>query len=407
MPTFHYTAKRGPEDVVEGVLEADNRGGVLIYLAEQGYVPLRISEQTLERAVRAPAVVRPVRIRRVPTSRLVVLTRQFASLVRSYVPLLRALNILEQQAKHPSLRMVLHQLAEDVRQGQTLSAGLAKFPQIFPLLYVNLIRCGESTGALDVILERLAQQMDEEEQLRARIRMALTYPVFVGLVGCGTILFLMTFVIPRLSRLLIGLGDRLPWPTRALLAISSGLRSGWCWLGLAIMGCAIGFVWAGFGERGRLVWDRCVLRLPVVGGLIEQAEVARFARSFGLQILHGIPILQAVEIAISVVNHRVIRAQLSRVPEGLRQGEALSTCLKPLAIGTPFLVNTVAVGEESGKVGEAMTEVATYYERDSERLVQTLMTLLEPTLIVVIGLIVGFIVMAVLLPIFEMSSVKL
>ena len=410
MPRFHYTAKRGPTDVVQGVLEADSRSGVLARLAELGYVPVRIQEEqtngatTPPEAPRAAPVVRP---RRVPAAQLTIFTRQFASLVRSSVPLLRALQILEDQARHPSLRHVLHAAAEEVRQGQTLSSALAKFPVVFHPLYVNLVRSGELSGTLDTILERLAQQLEQDEQMRAKVRMAFTYPIFVGVVGIGTVIFLMTFVMPRLSRLLSGLGHRLPLPTKILLAVSAWMSHWWFWAAAGGV-LAVGILlWRGLGERGRWLCDRLLLRLPILGPLIQQIELARFARSFGLQITQGISILQAIDVAIQVVGHRVVRAQLARLPEGLRQGETLSSGLKQLPAASPFLIHTVAVGEESGKVGEALTEVAAYYERETERLLQAMATLLEPLLILGVGLVVGFIVMAVLLPIFEMSSVSL
>jgi type II secretory pathway component PulF len=336
-----------------------------------------------------------------------VFTRQFASLVRSYVPLLRSLHILQGQARHAYFRYVLHEVAEAVRQGDTLSSELAKFPLVFQPLYVNLVRSGEASGALDAVLDRLARQLEQEEAMRTKIRTAFTYPAFVGVVGCGTVIFLMTFVMPRLARLLEGLGERLPLPTRVLLALTHWMSQGWFWgmiLGIAIL---LALAWRSAGERGKILRDRALLRLPVLGALVGQIEMARFARSLGLQLHHGIPILQAIEVAVAVVHQRVIRAELERLPEAMRQGSALSQGLRGLGVGTPFLIDTVAVGEESGKVGEALTEVATYYEQEAERLLQSMATLLEPLLIVGVGVVVGFIVMAVLLPIFEMSSVNL
>ena len=402
MPTFHYTAKRGPSDVVEGIVEAENRTGVLAYLTELGYVPVRVREEAAAAAVRQRKAVRRSRV---SVGHLTVFTRQFASLVRSQVPLLRTLQILEEQAKHPYLRRVLSDLAEGVLQGQTLSAGLGKFPDVFSPLYVSLINSGEIGGALDIVLERLAEQAERDEALRAKIRAAFTYPLFVAAVGCCTVVFLMAFVMPRLSQLLMGLGERLPLPTRALLRLAAAMSSGWFWGVAAAGACGLALLWRAAGERGRLARDRFLLRLPAIGTLVQEVELARFARSFGLLIHHGISVLRAMEVAIPVVKHRVIRSELGRIPEGLRQGNALSACLKPLAVSNPFLINTVAVGEESGKVGEAMAEIATYYERNTERRLQTMATLLEPMLIVVVGLIVGFIVIAVLLPIFEMSTI--
>ena len=412
MPTFHYTAKRGPKDIVEGVLEAENRSGALAQLTDQGYVPVRVSEEGESQpgAPQAgptsggkPAV--RAKIRRISRSQLGALTRQFASLVRSQVPLLRALTILEDQSRQPMLQHVLHHVAEDVRQGETLSAALGKFPSVFSPLYVSLVHSGEISGALEAVLERLAEQAEQEESMRAKVRGAITYPMFVGVVGAGTVVFLLTFVMPRFIPLLAGLGNRLPLTTRILMAMVHAASLPWLWgvlLGAAVVVIA---AWQGSGERGRLARDRLLLRLPLLGPLILELEVARFARSFGLLINHGVPILRAIEVAIPVVRHRLIREQLEHLPEGLRQGGSLSSCLKPLAVGTPFLVNTVAVGEESGTVGQALTEVATFYERDAERTLQILATLLEPMFIVIVGLFVGFIVISVLLPVFEMSSI--
>jgi type II secretory pathway component PulF len=405
MPKFHYTAKKGPTDVVEGVLEADSRGGVLNHLAQLGYVPVRVTEEA-QAAGRPADPRRPaVRITRVPAGHMTVFTRQFASLVRSYVPMLRALTILQDQARHPCLKHVLGEVTEQVRQGETLSAALAKFPQVFSPLYVNLIRSGEVSGAMDAVLERLAQQAEQEEAMRMKIRTAFTYPSFVGVVGCFTVVFLMTFVMPKLSRLLTGLGDRLPLSTRLLLTLSEWMSGGWFWGIILGSLAALALLWRASGAKGRLMRDRLLLRLPLLGPLIQQIEVARFARSLGLQLTHGITILQAMDVSVQVVGHQVVRGQLQRLSEGLRQGQPLSGCLKPLAISSPLLVHTVAVGEESGNVGEALTEVANHYEREAERLLQTMATLLEPMLILVVGAVVGFIVMAVLLPIFEMSAI--
>ena len=292
-----------------------------------------------------------------------------------------------------------------MRQGDTLSSALSKFPTVFPPLTVNLIHSGEVSGALDPVLARLAAQAEREEMLRAKVRSALTYPMFVGVVGCLTVVFLMTFVMPRFADLLSGFGDRLPVPTRVLLTAVEWMSSGWFWatvLGVVVIAA---LVWRGLGTHGRLALDQLTLRLPLLGPLIQQLEVARFARAFGLLVDHGVPILRAIDVALPVVHHQVIRSQLQHLSEGLRQGSSLSQCLKPLAVATPFLINTIAVGEESGAVGQALTEVANYYEQEAERLLQTMATLLEPVFVVGVGVIVGFIVMAVLLPIFEMGSV--
>jgi len=404
MRTFRYKAKRGPHDAVEGLLEAENRSQAIGQLANLGYTPVRIIEEA-PTAKPAP-VTQPNRMRngRVPTRHLQAFTRQFASLMRSQVPLLRALGILAEQTPQPHLRRILGDMAEDIRQGRTLSGALAKFPRVFSPLYVSLVRSGEIGGMLEVVLERLAVQAEREDALRAKVQSALAYPLCVAAAGIGTVVFLMTFVMPRLLSLFGGFGERLPLPTRLLVAVSGLMAQGWFW-GLVGAGVfALALVWK--ARRSEALWmlDRLTLRLPLVGAITRQLELARFSRSFGLLLEHGVSILQAVEVAIPVVHHQVIRQELERLPARLKQGTALAACLKELPVVPPFVVNTVAVGEESGKAAEALTEVAHFYEQEAERHLDMAAALLEPSMILLVGALVGFIVMAVLLPIFELGT---
>lgn len=400
MPTFKYLAKRGPNDMVEGVLEADSRAKVLSQLAGLGYIPVRVAEATTGRQ---PTDAQ-ARLRRVSVRHLNQFTRQFASLMRSQVPLMRALGIMQEQTTHPTLHRILDSIREHVRQGQTLSQSLTGYPQVFSPLYLSLIKSGEVTGMLDTVLDRLAAQADQEESLRSKVQVALAYPLFVGVVGLGTVVFLLMFVMPRLLKLFITFGGELPLPTKILLALTAWCRSEWTWGSLlALVAVA---VWLAKSRRAmtRRWLDRFVLQLPLLGTLMRQVELARFCRSFGLLLSHGIPILQATEVAIPVVKNCVIRKSLLPLTTNLREGASLAACLKTLPVATPFLVHSVAVGEEGGKAAEALLEVADYYEREIERLLQVLAALLEPAMILVVGGLVGFLVMAILLPIFDMST---
>ncbi|MBI4314240.1 MAG: type II secretion system F family protein [Candidatus Omnitrophica bacterium] len=404
MPTFHYWAKKGPQDTVEGSLEAGSRAGVIAHLAGLGYTPVRITETAASTGQhqRPAARLRPARV---PVRQLNQFTRQFASLIRSQVPILRALMILKEQNTHAQLHPILHAIAEGIRQGQTLSEALQKHPKAFSSLYVSLAQTGEVAGILDEVLNRLAAQADREESMRAKINGALAYPVFVAGVGVLTVVFLLTFVMPRLLKLFVGFGGRLPLPTKILIFLSHGMSQAWFWMAAAL---GVVFVFAIFKARQDQIqsWtDRIVLRLPLAGPLVLQLELARFARSFGLLLDHGVPILRATEIAIPVVRNRVIRQQLARLPAHLREGNTLASGLKGMPMMTPFVMNTIAIGEETGKIGEALIEIASFYELEVERLLDLLSALLEPAMILFVGGIVGFIVMATLLPIFEMSSV--
>ena len=402
MPMFRYVAKRGPHDTVEGLVKAETRAEVLAQLGGLGYIPIRVTEAS------APAVqgMHPaVRDGRVPARQRNVFTRQFASLMHSQVPLLRALTILKEQASHPHLQRVIGAIAEAVRQGETLSDALASYPKIFSPLYVSLTRAGEVAGLLDTVLDRLAAQADREEALHAKVQGAVAYPLFVGVVGLGTVTFLLAFVLPRLVGVFQGFGGRLPLPTRVLMTMSAWFAHGWSWLLLAVGLTVLAAALLLRHERIHVVIDRVSLRLPLGGAFIRQLELARFARAFGLLLNHGVPILQAVEVAVPVIGHRVIRQALGRLSKHLKDGSSLAVCLKGMPIVTPFLVHTVAVGEEGGRVGEALTEVADFYERELDRLLEVMAALLEPVMILLVGGVVGFIVMAVLLPVFEMSVI--
>ncbi|MBI3324647.1 MAG: type II secretion system F family protein [Candidatus Omnitrophica bacterium] len=404
MSTFKYVAKRGPKDVIEGVLEAEDRNEVLSQLIGQGYTPVKIVESAAKANGGAAPLVKGWN-GRVGARPFNQFTRQFASLVRSQVPLLRALGILKDQTTHPGLRRVLESITDEIRQGQTLSDSMARFPSVFPPLYVSLTHSGEIAGILDKVLERMAKQADREESLRAKVRSALVYPAFVGVVGVGTVLFLLAFVLPRLAKLFAGFGGKLPLPTRLLLATSRLCQQWWFWAALAGLLAVALVLFRGQGSRGRLLAERLSLRLPLLGDLVRQIELSRFARAFGLLLEHGVPILQATEVAIPVVGNRFLREHLSKLPALLKEGGSLAASLKSVAVAPPFVVHTVAVGEEAGRAGEALIEVADFYEEEVSRLLEIAASLLEPMMILGVGAVVGFIVMAVLLPIFEMSVI--
>ncbi|HEX9780017.1 MAG TPA: type II secretion system F family protein [bacterium] len=403
MPTFRYTAKHGPKDVVEGRVDAESREAAFAHLARLGYTPVRIDEESAAAArIRGAS---PRRGRRVRRAHLNIFTRQFASLIRSGVPLLRSLGILAEQTSSSALRPVLVSVADAVRRGEILSEAMRTYPQVFPPLYVSLVRAGEVGGVLDTVLDRLAAQADRDDALRAKLQSALAYPMFVGVAGFGTVVFLLSFVMPRLLKLFEGFGERLPLATRLLLATSETMSQPVFWAGVVAAAGIAGLAWRMPGVGLRDALDRVSLRVPVARSIIYQVELARFCRSFGLLLDHGISILQAVEVAMTVVRHPVIRRDLGRLPELLRQGTTLAASLNEVPGMTPFVINTVAVGEEAGRAGPALSEVAAFHERDMDRNLQVAAALLEPAMVLLVGAIVGWIVMAVLLPIFELGTI--
>ncbi len=416
MPTYRYIAKRGPKDTVEGVQEAASRAQVLSKLSGLGYIPVRVVEveegQTSTAATAAPASAttqatpQPVRRgQRVPARHLNVFTRQFASLVRASVPLLRSLWLLTEQTSHPYLRQLLKEVAEEIQHGQPLSEVLARHPEVFSPLYISMVRAGEVAGMLDTVLDRLVAQADRDEALRGKVRAALAYPLFVALTGIGTVAFLLTFVMPKLLALFAGYGSRLPMPTQILVAVTGLMRQWWFWLLVVVAAAAVALAWKTQKARLRPPIDRLVLRLPVFGTLIHQLELSRFTRSCGLLLHHGIQIVQAMEVALPTISNHAIRHDLERLPGLLQGGNSLANSLKQVYNKNPLLINMVAVGEEGGRVAESLSEVATYYEQEAERSLGIIAALLEPAVMLCVGGVVGFIVMAVLLPIFELGMI--
>lgn len=406
MPTFLYTAKRGPKEVVQGTLDAPNRAAAFNQLQAQGYLPVRLEEANgkapLPASAAAPAGRLP-RGRRVAPRHLHGFIRQLASLVRSQVPVLRSLSILSEQTSDPALRQIITQVAKDIQQGQNLSEALAQHGQVFSPLMLSLVRAGEIGGMLDAVLEQLAQKADRDETMRSKIQAALAYPLFVGAVGIGTVVFLMTYVLPRLFTLFQRF-ERLPLPTRLLLKTVDVMSWWGSWVVVLAVGTLAALAWIKGGDRVRAAADTLVLKIPLLGSLVRQLELARFARAFGLLLEHGVSVLQAADVAIPVVRHTLLRRQLEQLPGLIRQGGSLAESLKQVPLMTSFVVNTIAIGEESGKAGEAFLEVAVVYEREVERLLQTATSLLEPAMVLGVGAMVGWIVFAVLLPIFELSG---
>ena len=398
MPRFAYVAKKGPEQVIQGTMEADSPDKVLAELTAMGFTPVRIREETQQAG-------EPVSLadRRIRSKDLAIFIRQLASLMKANVPILRAIDILHQQSANAELKRMLLEIKERIKEGNMLSDSMARFPKTFPLVFTNMIRSGELSGSLDRVLMRLADFAEKEEEIRSKVRSALAYPIFLACAGFVTVFILITFVIPRLVGLFHDLGATLPLITRILIKISYISSHYWFWgVGVAV---AAGIVMRQkvFLEKERVFFDQLKLQLPLFAKLTIQSEIARLTRTLSLLYESGIPIFQAVEMAIATVDNRVIQREVSSIPAVLRGGATLGDSLRPLKNFPPFVINMVAIGEESGKLGESFAEIASFYERETDGLIKIMTTLIEPFMILVVGVIVGFIVVAMFLPIFEIN----
>ena len=401
MPPYKYRAKDGSKNV-EGTVEAQSREEAIEKIIHKGYVPVRVEAKKDEETDQGIAS-RPIFAPRVKSKDVTVFSRQLASFVKSGVPILRGLSIISEQAENPAFRVILGGIRNEIKEGASFSATLRKYPKIFPPLYVAMVNSGESSGNLHEVLMRIADYRQKQEAIVSRVRSALAYPVLMTLVGGGTILFMLTFVMPRLMRIFARMEQELPGPTQFLLNISFALQHGWMWL---LLGLAVAAVAVKQGQKTKAqksFVSHLKLRLPILGPFYYKSEMAQFSRTLELLIKSSIPILKAIKVAVPILHNTVIQDELMNSYKDLEEGGSFGKSLARSEVFPKFMTSLIIVGEESGRLDEALGEIASTYERDTDEAVKVMTSLLEPVLILVMGLIVGFIVMAMLLPIFEIN----
>lgn len=400
MPRFTYRAKDRTLQVIEGTIEAENETAAISRLGTEGVFPISVVE--VGAAATSP---RAWVARRITPRTLAYTTRQLADLLGGGLQLLSALALLAKQTEQPALRRIIDSLASAVRDGRSLSEALADHPHVFPPLYRSMVKAGEAGGGLEQALSRLADLGEHEAELRSRVRSASAYPLFVLSMAVVMTAFLLVYVIPKLSMVLIETGQMLPLPTRILLLVS-GFVVAWWWLVL------LGFIllgWAGrrwyASQTGRAMIDRWLITIPAFGVLVRKLEISRLTRHLGTLIGHGVPILQALDVAADNLSNATLRRAGRTIHDAVQEGSTLADALSATGQFPQFVSNMVAVGEESGTVDVALVKVASSYEREVDRTTQTLTTILEPVLLVLVGGIVMFIVLAMLLPVFQIGLV--
>ncbi len=400
MPQFVYRAKDSSLHIVEGVIDADNEAAAISRLGGQGVFPISIAE-----AMHAPTGRARWIAGGISTRTLAYTTRQLSDLLSGGIPLLNALTLLGKQTEHPRLQRVVDNLAASVREGRALSEAMANHPRVFPPLYLSMVRAGEIGGALDEALSRLADLGEHDAELRGRIVSAAVYPIFVLVVALALTIFLIAWVIPKLSEVFIESGQQLPLPTRILLAVSGALTQAW-WACLA--GALICW-WAGAAwlksASGRAMRDRLIMSLPGIRTLTRQIETARFARTLGAMMSQGVPVLQALEVVGHHMGNMLLKEAVVRIQAAVREGSSIAAAITASGQFPVFVSNMVAVGEEAGKIDSSLLKIATAYEREVDRTIRALTTVLEPVLLLVVGGMVMFIVLAMLLPVFEIGLV--
>lgn len=401
MPQFHYKASTSTGEVSEGDVEARDEPAVLARLQDLGLIPIRI----------APA--RPVEERstgglfsrqRIGQNQVGALTAELATLLRAGLPLDRALEILIGLADNPRMQALMTRVRDDVRGGAALSRALEAHPMAFSRFYVGMIRAGEAGGALGTVLARISEFMERSKELKETVTSALIYPIILVLASVTSVLLLLVFVVPQFSQMFEQSGKALPLATQIVIATGDWLRKYWWTLPLAILLVWRYFAWQMGSAAGKARWDGRLLRLPLVGDLLTKIEVARFARTLGTLLTNGIPLLAALDVVKDTVGNSVIAAGLSAAREQLQAGQGLSKPLMAQEIFPPLAVHMVGVGEETGRLDEMLTRIADVYDREVALAVKRMLALLEPVMILGLGLIIGGIIISILLAILKVNS---
>jgi len=402
MPIFEYSGFDAAGKKVSGTQEGSGQRAVLAALRQQGIFP---TEVHVEGEKKKRLWQKQFQLRRsLPVEEMAIATRQLATLIGAGLSLDEALATVAAQQEKPQLASALNRARDQVIQGESLHQALAMQEHLFPPIFINMVQVGENSGTLDQVLERLADFLEEQARLRGKITAALAYPVLMALVGCGVLFFLVSYVLPKVTRMLTDLDQVLPLATRMLIGVSSLLQSyGWLVL-LLLFGTALLVRRWARSPRGGLTVDRLALRAPLFGHLNLLVATARFSRTLATLLQSGVPLLRALDIASNLLSNRVLRQAVTTATSQVREGEGLAVPLRRQKVFPSMLVQMIAVGERSGEMEQMLFRVADTYEHQVDLAIGRLLSLLEPVMILLMGGAVGFIVLAILLPIFQASQ---
>lgn len=404
MPIFEYHGVDTGGKDVRGIIDADTPRLARTKLKKSGVFPTEVQETVTERRGSRRDLSLTYLIRRVRIQDIAVMTRQLATLIGAGLSMVPALSSLTNQIENPNLKKVVSQIRERVKEGSSLSDAMRGFPKVFSNLYVNMVAAGESSGALDIVLLRLADFTENQVKLRNQVMAALIYPILMVFLASAAVTFLMVKVVPKILELFEDWGRALPLPTVILLEITNFLKSyGWAvLLGLVVVFVAMVFYFK--TERGRFLFDRLILRVPIFGRLTRIIATTRFSRTLGTLLASGIPLIRAMNIVKNIVNNRVIAEAIENSQESIVEGQSIAAPLARSGVFPPMVTDMIAIGENSGQLEHMFLKVSDAYDNQIETTVSGLTSILEPFLIVIMGGIVLFIVLAVLLPIFEMNQ---
>ncbi len=410
MANFCYKAISASGKNVRGTVEADTERQAIAIIREKGFVPLSV-ESASASVARSGAPSSQSSLKRlfeslhpVPKTAVAAMARQLATLLHAGLPLDEALASICAHDGTPRMQAIVSRLRERIMAGGDLADGLAEFPNVFSSTFVTMVRAGEASGTLELVVERFAEHIEQQVALVRKVQATLAYPVLMLLVGVGVVIFLLTFVIPKVTQIFSDMGRALPVPTQILLAISDSVRSGW-WIGLLILLAGAVLFWRmGKTENGKRRKHRLLLRFPGISGVYRPLIVGHMTRTLGMLLKNGVTLLKALHIVKSVSDNALMAEAVQNMIDGVQAGRDLSEFMDNPLVFPPLARQMVAAGERSGQLGEMLLWVANDSENRVASHLQVVTSLMEPIMILLLGGIVGFVVIAIILPIFEMST---
>lgn len=398
MPSFKYKALGKNGEKIENVYTANTKEDVLIMIRSNNYYPLKIEEIVESTKVDSNLFVK------VKTKDIAIFCRQFYTMLNAGATINNCLNILGQQITNKKLRSSIVSVDENIRKGLTLSDAMKKDKKVFPDLFVNMVASGEASGTLDTIMKRMAEHYEKESKINNKVKAAMVYPIMLGTLSVGIVILMLTFIMPIFVTMFESNGITLPLPTRILLGISSTLKSSW-YIILVILGSIIFALMSYFKtENGKIAMSNIKLSIPILKNVNEKIIISRFTRTLSTVLASGMSLIQALQIVARVVGNKVIENKIIEVKEQMMKGGVLSDPLIKAGFFPPMLCSMIKIGEESGSLDDILDKTADFYDDELETAIQQFTSMLEPLMILIMGVVIGSMIIAILLPMFDMYN---
>lgn len=403
MSVFEYRALDAKGKKIKGIIDANSESHARTKLRSQGKYPVSITVSTGKKSTHSGGPGLSL-FQRITPGEVSNITRQLATLMGAGIPLIQALDSLIEQTRNPALKKIIAQIKNSVNEGNTLTSALGEHPGLFSNIFINMVRAGEASGSLDIVLERLAEFTEKQEALKAKFQAALVYPIFMAFIGTAILFILITYIVPNITQVFDEMDKVLPLPTLFLISLSDFLKSYWWMLPILFL---VFFSLVRFLIRqdfGRRTWDLIKLKTPVTGTVVQKIILARIASTLGSLLDNGVGLMASMQIIHTLVNNVHVADVIENAMKQIEKGQSMTVALSDSPWFPPMFVQMVAVGEQSGNLESMLKKVSRAYERDVETAIMAMTSLLEPAMIVLMGLAVGFVVLSILLPIFEMNQ---